>query len=246
MGFLSNLFYKQRPVQAPQFPNRRRIYLYETMLSWDEDYIKSNSFTNLFIDKGVKLSLVNRQIDFQNVILDGARLPHGKRQDEKALKLRVELSKWDLLNAVFEDIPGGNYVVGVSTTYQKCCFKEIGEDAISTPRSTGQANHYCGLKLLQCNFYNRSEKDGGDKSIQLNNAHGCILRQCFVTGGITGARLGESRDQQKSGCIVEGVTFDNVPTAINASGVLALTIKDAVYRNVKKELQKGSEVKITQ
>lgn len=243
MGFLSNLFYKQNPSPAPKF-NRKRLYLTEATSNWDRDFIDTKFFEK-FVKEGVRVFPSSKTINLNGVIIDGSKLPRkANKQDEKAARLRIDLDGWKIQNAVYDDIPGGCYVVSQFTEFEKSYFVEIGEDAISTPVSATQSTHLCGIRIIDCNFYNRSEKDGGDKSIQLNNAHQAVIRGCFFTGGVTSIRVQDSRDKQISYCSIHGNVFSDVPTAVNADGVLTLTMHSNVMRNVRKNLVKGSKVRV--
>ncbi len=243
MGFFSNLFYKQKPATPPKF-NRKRIFITDKDLEWDDDF--AGSFFKKYADAGARVYRSSKQIKLSGVIIDGSKLKRSSnKQDEKSSKITIWLPGWDIMDGVFEDIPGGVYVKSQSTEFNNCHFLDIGEDALSVPRSTKSgAQELCALRVIKCFFWNRSAKDGGDKSLQLNNGHGCVVKDSFFTGGETAIRCGESRDKYASTITIAGCTFDNVPTAINADGTLKLQLMNNIFKSVKKQIVKGSKVKV--
>ena len=79
----------------------------------------------------------------------------------------------------------------------------------------------------------------------MNNADGVIIKRCFFTGGITAIRLQESDDKKQVECRVMSCEFKNVETAMNIGGRTSAKITDCTYSGVRKNIVKGSNVRVT-
>lgn len=246
MGFFSNLFgggKKMSPVRPPSFSGKDKYYLKNIKEELTIDSTKDLDAWRRESDGMITYNLQNKLIKCHG-ILSGAKLPHPKNsQDEKAIALRINLQGWSFEGFIFDDIPGGIIVSSRYNDFNNCQWINIGEDAISTPRSKSSKPDEIRLLIRQCKFWNDAN---GDKCIQLNNASQCSIRDCFLTGGETGIRVQANDDRKPIHCEVLGTEFSNIPTAINAAGVTVLELKDNKYTNVKKQLVKseGSKIKV--
>ncbi len=246
MGFFSNLFGggKKSPVAPPSYASKDEYFIpnKKELLLWDNikvlEQLREES-------EGMITYNTSSKVVRCHGILSGMKLPKPKNsQDEKAVAIRVNLQGWSFEGFVFEAIPGGIIVLSRYNDFDKCNWIKIGEDAISTPKSKviGKPDQI-RLSIRNCRFYNDND---GDKSIQLNNASQCSIRDCFFTGGETSIRIQTKDDKKPIYADVVGCEFNNVPTAINVAGVTVLELKENKYIKVSKQLVKssGSKIKI--
>lgn len=221
------------PVKPPAFSAPGTIYL-EGEPVW-------NTLAEVRAAIGTKGRLVGNTLDLQGYAIDGRRLKQPKRvQDEKAVPLRVNIDGFTLKNGTVRNIPGGIVVKADSTRWENLIFRDIGEDALSTIKDAGEET-----VVKNCRFYNRSEKDSGDKSLQLNDARDAVVEGCYFTGGITALRLQESSAKAKKVTAwLRGNTFENVPTAANVAGPTTVIEGGNVWKNVRKRWVLGPEAAV--
>ncbi len=196
-----------------------------------------SELSSLFKSRG-KVS--GKTLDLQGNAISGKNIKHPKnRQDEKAIPLRLRIDGLTIKNGIFRDIPGGTVNEGDNVTVENCLFIEPGEDFISTPKDKAP-----GLRIINCKFYNIPEKDGGDKSIQLNDARNARIEKTYVTGGITAIRLQESTAAARNVKVtVKDCTFENVLTGVNVDGYTKVTESGNTFRNVAKPWVLGKNAK---
>lgn len=244
MGFFSNLFGRgeKSPVKPPSFANKDEFFLpnKKEFLVWDS--VKSLENLRDASEGIITYNTSNKTVRCHGIV-SGDKLPKPKNsQDEKAVAIRINLQGWSFEGFIFDAIPGGLIVLSRYNDFNKCTWVNIGEDAISTPRSTSASKpDQARLLIRNCKFYN---DNNGDKSVQLNNASQCSIRDSFFTGGQTAIRVQANDDRKPIYMDITGCEFNNIPTAINAAGVTVLEIKDNKYIKVSKNLVKSSGSKI--
>ena len=215
--------------KPPVFEGPKTIYLSGTPV-WKTMADVRKSLGSAVTISGTKVNLNGNR-------LSGKKIKHPKdKDDEKSIPLRIYIDGFQLTDGIIDDIPGGIVITAKNTKWKNLTFTTRGEDYISTIKDKAP-----GITIENCKFYN----GGGDKSIQLNDANGALIKKSYVTGGITAARIQESSSKNKSvKARVESTTFDSVPTALNVDGYTTLELKGNTYKNVGQKIVKGSHVKI--
>lgn len=187
---------------------------------------------------GSRAKYSGNTVDLQGNAISGKKIKRGGSQDEDSIPLRVYYDGFTLKNGIIRDIPGGIVVRAKDTTYDKLTFIEIGEDALSNNTDAAP-----GVTVNNCKFYN----DGGDKSLQLNDARDAVITNSFFTGGQTAIRLQESSGKARGvKATLTKNEFKNVPTAVNVSGHTTVTASGNTYENVQEKWNGGDHTKINE
>jgi hypothetical protein len=185
-----------------------------------------------------KVKIVSNVIDLQGGCLDGSNLKKSSNsQNESNTPIRLYLSNYTLKNGYIVNIPGGIVVQVPNVTIENILFTGVSEDYISNIKDKSY-----NFKILNCKFYNNSK---GDKSCQINGAVGLIVKDCYITGGITAIRIGESTSTKHGSAKVENCSIENVSTFLNIDGKTQVFVKNNTLKNVDKKyvIKKGSAVR---
>jgi len=184
-----------------------------------------------------KVKIIGNVIDLQGGCLDGSNLKKSSNsQNESNTPIRLYLSNYTLKNGYIVNIPGGIVVQVPNVTIENILFTGVSEDYISNIKDKSY-----NFKILNCKFYNNSK---GDKSCQINGAVGLIIKDCYITGGITAIRIGESTSRKHGDAKVENCFIENVPTFLNIDGKTQVFVKNNTLKNVDKKyiIRRGSAV----
>lgn len=184
-----------------------------------------------------KIKIIGNVIDLQGGCLDGSKLKKSSNsQDESNTPIKLRISDCTLMNGYIRDVPGGIIVQTPNVTIENMLFTGISEDYVSNIKDKSY-----NFKILNCKFYNNSR---GDKSCQVNGAVGAIVKDCYITGGITAIRIGESTSTKHGNANVENCTVEQVPTFLNVDGKTQVYVKNNKLINVNKKYvtREGSNV----
>ncbi len=206
-------------VEAPKTEHKYSVKPTGTPV-WD----KMEDISSLF---GNKAKITGKTVDMQGGRIDGSSLKrYSNSQDERNTPIKTRIPDLTIKNGYFYNIPGGVVTYAENTTFENITLTKIGEDGISNAKDIS-----AGTQIIDCKFYN-TEK--GDKSLQLNDAREAIVKGNLIAGGITGIRLQESSAKKQGGKPrVEGNTFKNVDTGINAAGKTTVYLKNNKFEGVR-------------
>lgn len=177
--------------------------------------------------KGQPVTISGTTVDLRDCQIKGNKFPKPKDdQDENSVPIHIRINKFTLKNGSISGIPGGIVFKGDKVTFSDLTFVDIGEDALSNMMDQSPNS-----SVINCKFYN----SGGDKSLQLNDARGAIIKNSFFTGGITAIRLQKKATKIKGIKTkeVSGNTFEDVDTAFNIAGGVKVVASGNTYKNVK-------------
>lgn len=216
-------------VKPPSFTPKYTVKLTGTPIWNSIDDIKNSIKGNGKITGNV--------VDLQGGCLDGSKLKRSSNsQDESNTPIKLRISNLTLKNGYVTNVPGGLIVQTPSVTIENMLFTGVSEDYLSNTKDDSY-----NLKILNCEFYNNSK---GDKSCQVNGAVGLMVKDCYITGGITAIRIGESTSKKHGSAKVENCVIENVPTFLNVDGKTQVFVKNNILKNVDKKYvtQEGSNV----
>lgn len=209
-------------IKPPVIEAKGAILLTSATATWDniEDVRRAV--------KGKAVTVTSNSLDLKGWSLDGRKLKHYKDvQDERNEPLRINIPDFTLKNGYVTDVPGGIIGKAESQTYSGLTFTKIGEDALSSvvdkaPNTT----------VKNCKFYGAT-----DKSSQNNDARNLTFTGNYITGGITGVRVQESKTKFKNIKVKSftGNTFEDLQTAVNVSGGAKVTGFNNKYIKVGKK-----------
>lgn len=222
-------------VKPPKLEPKKTWYLSGSQPTWNDIQDAKKFLTGATWN--------NNTVDLKGNAVSGKKLKHpSNSQNENSIPLKIDINKFTITNGIFTDIPGGIVIKGRDNKLDGLTFTVSGEDFLSTQRSTSSKKDPIGLTVKDCKFYNDG---GGDKSLQFNNADDVVVDGAYITGGITGIRLQESRDKKKVSCVIKNTTFEKVDTAMNIAGNTTVTLSGNKYKSVNKQTVKsGSGVKL--
>ena len=216
-------------VKPPNFVPRYTIKLTGTPV-W-------NSINDIKEATNGKIKITGNIIDLQGGCLDGSKLKKSSNsQDESNTPIKIQITDCILKNGYVRDVPGGIIVQTPNVTIEDMLFTGISEDFVSNLKDKSY-----NFKIINCKFYNNSK---GDKSCQVNGAVGLIVEGCYITGGITAIRIGESTSTNHGKAIVKNCTIEKVPTFLNIDGKTQVYVKNNMLKNVNKKYvtHEGSNV----
>lgn len=202
------------------------IWLGDDDLQWDSMAAVKKALQGKCIISGNK-------VDLCGAVLLGSKITDPKnRQDENSKGIVISIPLFVLVRGWVVDVPGGIKVQSPNCRFSGLTFTRIGEDAISTTRQEAT-----GLRITNCEFWN----EGGDKSIQLNQALGAVLADVGINGGITGIRV------QKAGwkmpqviVMANGIRFRGLECGINIDGGATVRLGSPSWKNVRKQWVQGT------
>lgn len=201
-------------------------YTPRTVIKLDPKKAEWNSMADVraaFAGKPVRIS--GTTLDLNNCEISGAAFPKPKDpQDEGSAGIHARIPGFYLQNGYVTGVPGGIVCKGKGITVYDIQFRSIGEDALSN-----QVDETPGMRVLKSRFYNGG---GGDKSLQMNDGNAAEIRDCYFTGGITGARIQKKATRQRNKATVSGNTFDGVNTAWNIAGNVKVAASGNKYHGV--------------
>ena len=178
-------------------------------------------------DLGNKVSVHKNVVDLNGGEINGKNLKHsGNSQDESNVGVKIRMDNLTIKNGFAKDLGGGLISYAKNTTFQNITFTGTSEDFVSNQKDVSD-----NFRVIDCKFYNNSK---GDKSIQINGAVNALVRDTYVSGAITGVRLGESSSKRRGEARVENCTFENVSTALNIDGKMKVYTKGITLKNVPK------------
>ena len=196
-----------------------------------------NSIDDVKKDIKGKGKVTGNVVDLQGGCLDGSKLKRSSNsQDESNTPIKLRISNFTLKNGYIINVPGGIVVQTPNVTIENMLFTGVSEDYLSNAKDDSY-----NFKILNCEFYNNSQ---GDKSCQVNGAVGLTVKDCYITGGVTAIRIGESSSKKKGDAKVENCVIEDVPTFLNVDGKSQVFVKNNILKNVDKKyvIQEGSEV----
>lgn len=196
-----------------------------------------NNINDIKRETNNRAKIIGNIIDLQGGCLDGSKLKKSPNsQDESNTPIRFQISDCILKNGYVQNVPGGIIVQTSNVTIENVLFTGVSEDFISNIKDKSY-----NFKILNCKFYNNSK---GDKSCQINGAVGLIVQNCYITGGITAIRIGESTSTKHGSAKVENCFIENVPTFLNIDGTTQVFVKNNTLKNVDKKyiIRRGSAV----
>ena len=186
---------------------------------------------------GGRCKIVGKTVDLQGGCLDGSKLKKSAdSQSEKNTPVKIRVEGLTLKNGYGRNLPGGLMVFSSNVTFENLIFTGTSEDFVSNAKDVSD-----NFSIIKCKFYNNSR---GDKSLQSNGAVGLLVRDCYITGGITAIRIGESSSKRRGEARVENCTIEGVPTFLNVDGKMKVYVKGNTLKNVgqKYVVKDGSKV----
>jgi hypothetical protein len=189
--------------------------------------------------KGSGAKIIGTTVDLAGGKISGAKLKHSANQnDEQSIGVKVRIDGFTLKRGMLEDLPGGIIVYAEDVTFEDLIVLKIGEDGLSNGRDVSP-----NTRIINCKLYGTAQND---KGIQLNDGRGAEIKNCFISGGITGARIQKKAAAKQNGtATVTGNTFKNVDTAINCAGEVTVIFKNNKFEGVNTEAKvDGDGVKI--
>lgn len=164
-------------------------------------------------------------VDLQGLTLNGANQKGDGGQSENQAPLFRARVPLIVKNGFVKNNKNAATFYAPNSGVEKITWLNVGEDAVAT---------YDGAKnfsVINCEFINNKK---GDKSIQLNEADGALIKGNLVYGGITGARIGKvSYSSSKDLAVCENNEFIGTDTAWNVGKVKLEVKKDNKYTNVR-------------
>jgi len=211
------------PLPHPEAP---RILLGDEDLRWDSMEAIKRALQGRAVIRG-------RTVDLNGDVLSGRHITHpAERQDENSPGIKISVPELRLIRGWVVDVPGGIKVQAPGCRFVNLTFLQIGEDAISTTRREA-----IGLSLIRCRFWNQ----GGDKTIQLNQAGGAYLEDLEIYGGKTAIRVQKAAWKTAGTAMVANrVAFTAVDTAWNVDGGARVQCNGATFKGVRKKVVYGT------
>lgn len=173
--------------------------------------------------------------DLRGGILDGKnqRGDGGQNEDQEPL-FRAQMSLI-LKNGFVRNNKNAALFFKPNSGVDKITWLNVGEDAVATMR--GAIN----FTARNCEAINSSK---GDKSFQFNEGEGLIVENNYISGGITGMRIGTSGINTPSDtAYVDNNRFYNVDTAHNVESITVKELGPSIYDKVRLQwkMSKGAK-----
>ena len=166
--------------------------------------------------------------------VEGSKLKrYSDSQDERNTAIKVRIEGLTIKNGFFTGLPGGVVAYSDDLKFENIILTHVGEDGISN------AKEVKNTQVINCKFYGNAKND---KLLQLNGAIGAIVKNCLFVGGITAIRCQESSSKNQGGKPrIEGNSFKNVDTAVNASGRTTVYLKNNTFEGVRLKTKTDSD-----
>ena len=203
-------------------------------LTGNPDFRSMDDISKAF---GNKVKITGTTVDLQGGELNGSKLKKSSNsQDENNTPVKLRVKNLTIKNGFGKDLPGGLVAYESNVTFENLIFTGTSEDFVSNAKDVSD-----NLSIIKCKFYNNSK---GDKSAQANGAVGLLVRDCYITGGITAIRIGESTSKRHGEARVENCMIEGVPTFLNVDGKMKVYVKGNTLKNVGKDyvVKDGSKV----
>lgn len=220
--------------RQPTTANKKKVY--KPQGEWE---IRSANDLTPLVKLGASVSEKSGVliVDLKGITIDGSKQKGDGGQNERQTPLFRARTPLVMKNGFITNNKNAATYYAPNSGVDRITWTNIGEDAVAT--ADGAKN----FSVTNCEFLN--DKDG-DKSIQLNEADGAVVRNNMVYGGITGARIGKYDYSSKNdSASAGGNKFIGMDTAWNVGEVeLVITGKNE-YTNVNKPFvaTKGAKIK---
>jgi len=232
MGLISTIqdWLARRPSALPAAPkppdSAPRIRLGDGDLRWDSMEAVRKALKGKGTIKGTT-------VDLGGAVLLGSAITHPEnRQDENSRGIEISIPGFVMVRGWVDDVPGGIEVQAPDCRFSGLTWIRIGEDAISTTRTEAT-----GLKLTNCDFWNQ----GGDKTIQLNQALGAVLTDLGINYGITALRVQKAKWKTPHVIVLaNNIRFAGMECGINIDGGATVRLGSPQFKNVRQKWVQGT------
>lgn len=173
-------------------------------------------------------------LNLRGCIINGVHLNGDGGQGEKQEPLLdLKMQRVSIQNFFAKNVKESLRIFSPHCSIEGAHFLDVGEDAISNMR---EAHH---TMISGCSFLNSTS---GDKSIQLNQGSHAVVSGCYISGGITGIRIGkEGWNTTKDNALIKDCIFNKggickgMRTAIHASSI-TISTDNNVYERIKEPI----------